>query len=98
MVHMSGQAMYKAFSRACEAAGLPHFRFHDLRHANASIMLALGVPDKYAEERMGHATNHMLQTVYQHTLAAKRAEVDRAVDDYFQSILPMKLPTSREGP
>jgi len=30
-------------------------RFHDLRHINASIMLALGVPNKYAQERMNMA-------------------------------------------
>jgi hypothetical protein len=29
-------------------------------------MLALGVPDKYAMSRMGHATPTMLKTVYQH--------------------------------
>lgn len=68
VVHLSGQAMYKRFSRLCEKAGLPHYRFHDLRHANASIMLALNIPDKYAMERMGHATNNMLKTVYQHTM------------------------------
>lgn len=27
-----------------------------LRHYNASIMLALNVPDKYAMERMGYST------------------------------------------
>jgi len=32
IVHMSGQAIYKRFVRLCEKAGLPHFRFHDLRH------------------------------------------------------------------
>lgn len=40
IVHMSGQAIYKRFVRLCEKEGLPHFRFHDLRHANASVMLA----------------------------------------------------------
>lgn len=83
VVHMSGQAMYNAFSRMCEKAGLPHYRFHDLRHGNASIMLALGIPDKYAMERMGHATNNMLKTVYQHTMNEKRREVDDIVDNYF---------------
>ena len=93
VVHMSGQAMYKAFSRAMEAAGLPHFRFHDLRHANASIMLALGIPDKYAQERMGHATDHMLQTVYQHTMETRRAQADAAVNQYFAQLLHTDLHT-----
>ena len=83
IIHMSGQAIYKRFTRMCEKAGLPHFRFHDLRHANASVMLALGVPDKYAMERMGHATSNMLKTVYQHTMRSKQDEVADMVDDYF---------------
>lgn len=87
IVHMSGQALYKRFSRMCEKAGLQHYRFHDLRHANASIMLALGVPDKYAMERMGHATNNMLKTVYQHTMRSKQNEVADVVDNYFSKKL-----------
>lgn len=93
VVHMSGQALYKGFCRLCEKAGLPHYRFHDLRHGNASVMLALGVPDKYAMERMGHATNNMLKTVYQHTMDEKRKEVDDAVDNYFSQKLHTDLHT-----
>ncbi|MHC1785470.1 MAG: site-specific integrase [Christensenellales bacterium] len=54
-------------------------RLHDLRHYNASIMLALGVPDKYAQARMGHATPTMLRTVYQHLMDDKRTEVDASI-------------------
>lgn len=93
IIHMSGQAIYKRFVRLCEKEGLPHFRFHDLRHANASVMLALGVPDKYAMERMGHATSNMLKTVYQHTMKSKQEEVADMVDDYFAEKLHMNLHT-----
>lgn len=91
IVHMSGQAIYSAFCRVCESAGVRHYRFHDLRHANASVMLALGIPDKYAMQRMGHATNNMLKTVYQHTMKSKREEVDDTIDNYFEEILHTKL-------
>lgn len=87
VIHMSGQGIYSAFCRLCKKNGLPHYRFHDLRHANASVMLALGIPDKYAMERMGHATNNMLKTVYQHTMEEKRRDVDDAVDKYFMTKL-----------
>lgn len=93
IIHMSGQAIYKRFVRLCEKAGLPHYRFHDLRNANASVMLALGVPDKYAMERMGHATSNMLKTVYQHTMTSKQEEVANAVDDYFSQKLHTALHT-----
>ena len=91
VVHLSGQAMYKKFSRMCEKHDIPHYRFHDLRHANASVMLALGVPDKYAMERMGHATNNMLKTVYQHTMKSKQDEVTDKVNDYFSKKLHHEL-------
>lgn len=97
VVHLSGQAMYKRFTRLCEKEGLPRFRFHDLRHANASVMLALGVPDKYAMERMGHATNNMLKTVYQHTMRSKADEVADVVDNYFTSKLHTDLHTKKSG-
>lgn len=87
VVKLSAQAIYKRFVRICEKNGLPHFRFHDLRHANASIMLALGVPDKYAMERMGHATNNMLKTVYQHTLSSEKDAISKTVNRYFSEML-----------
>lgn len=58
-------------------------RFHDLRHFYASVMLSLGIPDKYAMERMGHATTNMLKTVYQHTFEDKQAEITSKLDAFF---------------
>lgn len=83
IILLSRRAIGGRFDTICKQAGVRHFRFHDMRHANASIMLALKVPDKYAMERMGHATNNMLKTVYQHTMRSKQDEVADVVDDYF---------------
>ena len=60
---------------------------HDLRHLNASVMLMLGVPDKYAMERGGWSTNSTLKTVYQHTFSEERKNVDRKIDDFFEDVL-----------
>ena len=56
-------------------------------------MLALGIPNRYAQERMGHATDNMLKVVYQHTMNHKRTEVDSAVDTYFSQLLQTDLQT-----
>lgn len=56
-------------------------RFHDLRHYYASLMLAIGVPDKFAMQRMGHETDNMLKTVYQHLMDDKDKEVDQAINE-----------------
>ena len=36
-------------------------------------------------ERMGHATNNMLKTVYQHTMQEKEDSVDVALSTYFST-------------
>lgn len=83
IITLSRRSICGRFATVCKRAGVPHYRFHDLRHANASVMLALNVPDKYAMERMGHATNNMLKTVYQHTMRSKQDEVADLVNTYF---------------
>ncbi len=88
LVSLSGQAIYKRFIRLLAANGLPHIRFHDLRHANASIMLALNVPDKYAMKRLGHATPNMLKQVYQHTMSQEENKIDHLISDYFLKLIP----------
>lgn len=90
IVNLSGKAIYSGFSRICEKAGVPHFRFHDLRHANASVMLAVGVPDKYSMKRMGHATNNMLKTTYQHTIKEKELAFDQTIDAEFEKMFTPK--------
>ena len=57
------------------------------RHLNASVMLMLGIPDKYAMERGGWSTNHTLKAVYQHTFSEERKLVDEKIDNYFNNIL-----------
>ena len=59
-------------------------------------MLALNVPNKYAQERMGHASDNMLKTVYQHTMTAEAIAVAAKVDDYFNSKLQMELQTKQK--
>ena len=86
IVPLSGKAIYSGFSRICIKAGVPHFRFHDLRHMNASVMLAEGIPDKYGMKRMGHATNYMLKTTYQHTIKEKELRYDEKIDAKFEEL------------
>ena len=37
-------------------------------------------------ERMGHATNYMLKTVYQHTMQEKEDCVDASLNQYFSAL------------
>ena len=64
------------FADARRKFNLPHFRFHDLRHYQASILHAMGVPDKYIMERGGWSTDSTLKNIYQHTMSDKRKQVE----------------------
>lgn len=79
-------AINKGFIRICKKAGVKPCRFHDLRHFAASVSLALGVPDKYSMKRMGHATENMLKTTYQHTLKSKEEEYADMVDTHMEAL------------
>lgn len=79
--HITGR--FERLQQKC--FGEVRYRFHDLRHYNASVMLALGVPNKYAMERMGHATDNMLKAVYQHTMKDKQQEIAQQLNHFFDA-------------
>lgn len=68
------------FPRILKRAGLPHFRFHDLRHYCVSTLHAQGVPDAYIMQRGGWSTDAVLKKVYRHTLAdQEKANTEKAL-------------------
>ena len=61
--------------------GLPRVRFHDLRHAHASHMLAAGVHPKIASERLGHSRVGITLDLYSHATEGLQADAVALVDD-----------------
>ena len=59
----------------------PRVRFHDLRHAHATHMLASGVHPKVAQERLGHSTVAITMDIYSHVLPGMGAEAAKKVGD-----------------
>ena len=49
-------------------AGLPHIRFHDLRHTHATLMLKGSVHPKIVQERLGHANIGITLDLYSHVM------------------------------
>ncbi len=78
--------MYSRFKRLMDKNDID-ITFHDLRHLNASVMLMLGVPDKYAMERGGWSTDCILKSVYQQTFSSERKKIDKIIDGYFTGII-----------
>jgi integrase len=54
--------------RACQAAGIPHFHPHDLRHRYASVKLREGVPVTDLAAQLGHSKKSLTLDVYSHVL------------------------------
>ena len=86
IIPMTRKAVYSRFKRLMDKAHID-ITFHDLRHLNASVMLMLGIPDKYACERGGWSTDAVLKTVYQQTFDFEREKVDKIIDSYFEGIV-----------
>lgn len=87
VVNITTHYINKRFKRILELNNLPHCRFYDLRHANASIMLQLNIPDKYAQERGGWATNGVMKKIYQQTFSDEQLRIANRIDDYFNSLI-----------
>jgi integrase len=58
----------KSFSRARRAAGLRHFRLHDLRHFMATEMLQAGVPLAVVSQRLDHRRKSTTLDFYAHAV------------------------------
>src|SRR5205085_8207704 len=62
---------------------LPKLRFHDLRHAHATLLLLQGVHPKIVSERLGHASIGITLDTYSHVLPSMQSEAVKAFDQLF---------------
>jgi integrase len=62
-------------------AGLPRMRFHDLRHAHASLLLAAGVHPKVVQERLGHSQVSVTLDTYSHVAPSLQREAAVRIDE-----------------
>ncbi|MCH2212849.1 MAG: site-specific integrase [Fuerstiella sp.] len=70
-----------------EAAGISDdFTFHDLRHTQASLMIAAGVPMKIVQERLGHSDYTLTANTYSHLMKGAQAEAAEKVDRLFVNV------------
>ena len=62
------------FADIIKQAGLPHIRFHDLRHTHATMMMEQGVNPKTVADRLGHASVVITLDTYSHVLPGLQEE------------------------
>lgn len=66
--------------RLISTTDLPRVRFHDLRHAHATHMLASGVHPKVASERLGHSKVGITLDLYSHVLPGMQEDAVAKVE------------------
>jgi integrase len=80
----SSDEAHTSFGKLLKKIGLPHMRFHDLRHSAATILLVAGVHPKVVQERLGHSTIAMTLDVYSHVLPSMQQDAAGKIDDLFK--------------
>ncbi|HEX5466219.1 MAG TPA: site-specific integrase, partial [Candidatus Limnocylindrales bacterium] len=88
---MDGIAVTRRFQAVLDRVGLPKQRFHDLRHACASLLLAQGVSPRVVMETLGHSQISLTLNTYSHVIPA----LGRAAADQMDAVLA--LPSARSS-
>jgi len=79
--------------RKLAGTSLPRIRFHDLRHAHATHMLANGIHPKVASERLGHSKIGITLDLYSHVLPGMEADAVERVDAALQAAINRRTKT-----
>ena len=90
---MTPDVITNRFARILKRAGLPHFRFHDLRHYSASIQHALGIPDSYIMARGGWGNDGVLKNVYRHVMSDPEKRMNQIANQHFIELCNTKCNT-----
>jgi integrase len=73
----TAQSARSAMTRACRAAGLPHYHPHDLRHRRATLWHHGGMPARELAERGGWSKASLPLDVYTHTMPLGEVPADK---------------------
>ena len=78
--------LHQMFGPLLQKAGLPHIRFHDLRHSTATFLLSMGVHPKVVQEILGHSRISMTLDTYSHVLPSMHEEAMNKLDTLFEEL------------
>ena len=83
--YLSKTHLNTEFKKLLKKHDFPDVHLHDLRHANASLLINMGVPVKVISEHLGHCDTRTTENIYAHifseTLAQTSDAISRALSD-----------------
>lgn len=74
-------------SKVQNELGIPHFSIHKMRHYFASQMSALGVPEADILKMGGWESDHIMKTVYRHSMMDKEENAKKEASKKLQNTL-----------
>ena len=81
------QSAYNRLQKALKETGLPHIRFHDLRHTFATMAAANGVDPRTLAGILGHTNASFTLDVYTHITTDMQKNAAKITEDYVADIL-----------
>ncbi len=74
------RSFLRLWARILKRAGIPHTRFHNLRHTFATLLLEGGEHPKVVQELLGHSTVSMTLDTYSHLVPGLKERAAATVD------------------
>jgi integrase len=74
----------REFAHLLQKAGLPHIRFHDLRHTAAMLHFAQRINPKVGSEMLGHSDIAITLGLYGHVTPRMQKEAAETLDKLFE--------------
>jgi integrase len=79
----AGNLLRRSFWPLLKRTGLPHIRFHDLRHTAATLLLGKAVHPKVVAEMLGHSRIAVTLDLYSHVTPTMQQQATEALDALF---------------
>ena len=97
LVPISPEAVTHRFHRLVKRLGMPHIRFHDLRHFFASYLHLKGIPDAYIEKYGGwRPGSDVMKGIYRNTISSEEEREARKIVNIFSGRPPEYVEPSHE--
>lgn len=77
---LTGNLYNRHFDRIRSDASLPRIRLYDLRHTNATMLIASGVSAKVVAERLGHSSVVLTLDTYSHVLPSMQTDATNRLE------------------
>ncbi|WP_225742954.1 site-specific integrase [Marinilactibacillus sp. Marseille-P9653] len=84
--YISGVYLNSTLKKLLKKHDLPNLHVHDLRHANASLLINAGVPIKFISEHLGHSNTKTTEDIYAHVYNATAEKVASAISQALDDV------------